>query len=117
MAGLYHSYHPAVLHALQDVASAAQAEGKPVTICGELAGEPGAAILLMAMGYDVLSMSATSLPRVKHAIRNTSMQTAREILARVMQLDDAEMVYGFIESKLSDLNISQGLRSLAKKSA
>ena len=117
VAGLYHSYHPAVLHALQDIAAAAQAEGKPVTICGELAGEPGAAILLMAMGYNVLSMSATSLPRVKHAIRNTSMQTAREILSRVMQLDDAEMVYGYIESKLSDLNISKGLRPLTKKSA
>ncbi len=117
VAGLYHSYHPAVLHALQDIAAAAQAEGKPVTICGELAGEPGAAILLMAMGYNVLSMSATSLPRVKHAIRNTSMQTAREILSRVMQLDDAEMVYGYIESKLSELNISQGLRPLVKKSA
>jgi phosphotransferase system enzyme I (PtsP) len=106
-----------VLHALQDIAAAAQAEGKPVTICGELAGEPGAAILLMAMGYDVLSMSATSLPRVKHAIRNITMQTAREILARVMQLDDAEMIYGFVESKLNDLKISQGLRRVVKKSA
>lgn len=117
VAGLYHSYHPAVLHALQDIAAAARAEGKPVSICGELAGEPGAAILLMAMGYDLLSMSATSLPRVKHAIRNISMQTAREILARVMQLDDAAMVFGYVESKLDDLKISQGLRSAIKKPA
>lgn len=109
VAGLYHSYHPSVLQALEAIADAANIEGKPVTICGELAGEPGAAILLLAMGYDALSMNAASIPKVKQAIRSVSGEQAEEMLSRVMQLDDAEMVYGYMQSKLDKLGISQYL--------
>ena len=70
VADLYHSLHPAVLQALADVAEAGRKEGKPVSICGELASDPEGAVLLLAMGYDVLSMNATSLPKVKKALRN-----------------------------------------------
>lgn len=109
VSGLYDSFHPAVLHALQIVADAASIEGKPVSICGELAGEPSAAILLMAMGYDMLSMSAASIAKVKYAIGHVSMAQAREMLARVMQLEDPEMVHGFIQERLDKLGISQHL--------
>src|SRR5690606_13425405 len=56
VASLYSSFHPAVLQALQHVVNAAHRENKPVSICGEMAGDPGAALLLMAMGFDILSM-------------------------------------------------------------
>ncbi len=88
VADLYHSYHPAVLQALALVADAARAEGKSVGICGELAGEPMGAVLLLAMGYDILSMNATSLPKVKSALRNLSLAEARELLAEVMAMED-----------------------------
>ncbi len=109
VAGLYHSYHPSVLQALEAIADAANIEGKSVTICGELAGEPGAAILLLAMGYDALSMNAASIPKVKQAIRSVTCEQAEEMLGRVMQLEDAEMVYGYMQSKLDKLGISQYL--------
>ncbi len=87
VAGLYDSLHPAVLQALRDVAVASRAEQVPIGICGELAGEPGGAVLLLAMGYDVLSMNATSLPRVKKALRNLRLSEARDLLEEVMAMD------------------------------
>jgi len=87
VAGLYDSLHPAVLKALRDVAVASRAEQVPVGICGELAGEPGGAVLLLAMGYDVLSMNATSLPRVKKALRNLRLSEARDLLEEVMAME------------------------------
>jgi phosphotransferase system enzyme I (PtsP) len=88
VADLYHSFHPAVLQALAMVAEAARAEGKNVGICGELAGEPMGAVLLLAMGYDILSMNATSLPKVKNVLRNLHLAEARELLAQVMTMED-----------------------------
>ena len=87
VAGLYDSLHPAVLQALNDVAVASRAEDVPIGICGELAGDPGGAVLLLAMGYDVLSMNATSLPRVKKALRNLRLSEARALLEEVMAMD------------------------------
>ena len=87
VAGLYDSLHPAVLQALNAVAVASRAEQVPVGICGELAGEPGGAVLLLAMGYDVLSMNATSLPRVKKALRNLRLSEARDLLEEVMAME------------------------------
>ena len=69
VADLYNSYHPAVLQALQKVVEDAHKEGKTVSICGEMAGDPAAAVLLIAMGVDMLSMSATNLLKVKWALR------------------------------------------------
>ena len=61
VADLYDFLHPAVLQALRLVVAGAHAEGKPVSICGEMAGDPACAVLLMAMGFDGLSMNATNL--------------------------------------------------------
>ena len=102
VADLYHTYHPAVLQALASVAEAGRAEGKRVGICGELAGDPMGAVLLLAMGYDTLSMNATSLPRVKKALRNLNLGEARELLDEVMLMDEAGSVHARLVSFLSD---------------
>lgn len=102
VADLYHSFHPAVLRALQDVATAAHSAGKPLSICGELAGDPGAAILLLAMGYDVLSMNATNLTKVKKVLRNLSSAEADAILQQVMGLKKSEDVSRCLEQFLID---------------
>jgi phosphotransferase system enzyme I (PtsP) len=92
VADLYQAFHPAVLRALEQVARAGHSQGSSVSICGELAGDPGAAILLLAMGYDVLSMNATNLPKVKSAIRGVSLAEADALLQEVMAQPDAESV-------------------------
>jgi phosphotransferase system enzyme I (PtsP) len=100
VADLYHSYHPAVLQALAVVADASKAEGKRVGICGELAGEPMGAVLLLAMGYDILSMNATSLPKVKKALRNLRLEESRVLLDEVMQMEKADEVHARLQAFL-----------------
>ena len=110
VAGLYHAFHPSVLHALKAIAEAAHAEGKRVGICGELAGSPGAAILLMAMGYDVLSMSSTSLPKIKAVMREISLQQAKDMLGAVMQMSSAQQINTHIEQFLSEAGVERFIR-------
>lgn len=107
VAGLYAAYHPAVLRALHYIARETRKEGKPVSICGEMAADPGGALLLMAMGYDVLSMNATNLPRVKLAIRGVSLARAQFLLGRVMRMDDAEEIHQYLRQALKQLGLAQ----------
>ncbi|QFU77494.1 phosphoenolpyruvate--protein phosphotransferase [Halioglobus maricola] len=102
VADLYHSMHPAVLSALEMVANAARAEGKKVGICGELAGDPEGAVLLLAMGYDILSMNATSLPKVKQALRSVNMAESQALLQEVLAMEDAGAIHARLESFLAD---------------
>lgn len=102
VARLYHSLHPAVLQALAYVATASKAEGVPISICGELAGDPGGAVLLLAMGYDVLSMNSTSLLKVKKALLNLRRKEARTLLKEVMGLDCAYEVNTRLETFLAE---------------
>jgi phosphotransferase system enzyme I (PtsP) len=110
VADLYHAYHPAVLQALQIVVDAGHAEGKPVSICGELAGDPAAAVLLLAMGYDILSMNATNLPKVKSVIRNISIDTARKLLAAAMQMESSLHIREMLEDTLKVAGVTRLLR-------
>ena len=107
VADLYQEVHPAVIAALREVARAAHAEEKPLGICGELAGTPAGAILLMAMGYHVLSMNATHLLRVKWVIRNIKRSDARRMLARVLRMDTAEEVTAFLHKDMVRLGLSK----------
>lgn len=107
VAALYEEVHPAVISALREVARATHAEEKPLGICGELAGTPVGAVLLMAMGYHVLSMNATHLPKVKWVIRNIKRSDARRILARVLKMDTAEEVSRYVNQQLVDAGLDR----------
>ncbi len=107
VADLYHSFHPAVLQALCFVAEAGRAEGKPVSICGELAGDPLAAVLLLAMGYDVLSMNATALPRVKKTLRSITRGDACALLEEVMLLEHSSDVLQRLQRLVADTGLQQ----------
>ncbi len=110
VADLYHSMHPAVLRALRDVALAADAEGKPVGICGELAGDPGAAILLIAMGYDMLSMNANSLLKVKSVIRSHSVEAAENLLERALKMESAVEVRELVRNAMAAAGVGKMLQ-------
>ena len=105
VADLYHSFHPAVLKALRSVVNHAHLENKTVSICGELAGDPAGAILLLAMGYDELSMSASNILRVKAAIRSVTMKHAQELLDEVLQIDSADVIQTCLDKALSEIGI------------
>lgn len=111
VASLYSSFHPAVLQALQYVVEQAHLENRPVSICGEMAGDPGGAVLLMAMGFDVLSMNATTLLKVKAVIRSMTLSASRELLNQVMPMDDAQMVRSCVDMALYNAGVDRLLRS------
>ena len=109
VAGLYQDLHPAVLAALREVARAAYAEETGIGICGEFAGTPIGAVLLTAMGYHVLSMNATHLPKVKWVIRQIKRTDARRMLARVLRMESASEVRTYMLQQLRDSGLERVL--------
>ena len=105
VAGLYSGFHPAVLHALTRIARDAHAVRLPVSICGELAGDPAGAILLLAMGYNSLSMNLASLPRVKAAIRRVEVEQARALLDKALGCASTDQVVGHLGVFMNDLGL------------
>ncbi|MGD2137558.1 MAG: phosphoenolpyruvate--protein phosphotransferase [Gammaproteobacteria bacterium] len=92
VASLYQSLHPAVLRAIRQVVDEAHQLGKPVSVCGEMAGDPAAVLALMGLGINSLSMSVSSLPRVKWVIRSFTMDEARELLEQALRLEDPRAI-------------------------
>jgi phosphotransferase system enzyme I (PtsP) len=113
VAELYDDLHPAVLQALQQIVAGAQQYQKPVSICGELAGNPLATVLLIGLGIDSLSMSAGSLLKVKWVIRHFSTDQARRLLKQAVQQDNAIQVRQLLYTALDQ----QGLGELVPMSA
>ncbi|OOZ38556.1 phosphoenolpyruvate--protein phosphotransferase [Solemya pervernicosa gill symbiont] len=87
VADLYDSLHPAVLRAMMQIVEGARRFGKPVSVCGEMAGDPASALLLLGMGVDSLSMSTGSLARVKWVIRTIDAEKARSLLQEALLLE------------------------------
>ncbi len=92
VADLYESFHPALLNALRYIVVEVKRARKHVSICGELAGDPRAAVLLMAMGFDGLSMSASQLLRVKYVIRHLTFAQCDTLLKEVLSIDSGKGV-------------------------
>ncbi|HWR81283.1 MAG TPA: phosphoenolpyruvate--protein phosphotransferase [Pseudomonas sp.] len=113
VADLYDFLHPAVLHALKLVVDGAHAEGKPVSICGEMAGDPAAAVLLMAMGFDSLSMNATNLPKVKWLLRQLSLSKAQELLAQLLRMDSPQVIHSSLHLALRNLGLGRVINPAA----
>lgn len=87
---LYDYFNPAIISLLQNVVNAAHAEGKFVGMCGGMAGDPKAVPLLLALGLDELSMSATAIRKVKHTISQIRLEKCRGLLEDVLQMNTAQ---------------------------
>ncbi len=111
VASMFDSLHPAVLSALQAVVDAGHAEGKVVSLCGEMASDPVAVVLLLAMGFDCLSMNATSLPRMKWVIRQFSLEDAKALLAEVMTMESVSMIRSRVELAIDKAGLGGLIRA------
>ena len=100
VADLYDSLHPAVIRAMLQVVESARVHNKPVSVCGEMAGDPAAAILLVGMGIHSLSMNVSSLARVKWVIRNMTQDRAMEILSEVLMMEDVHSIRNYLNNTL-----------------
>ncbi len=111
VSGLYSSYHPAVLRALAQIACQAQQYQIPLSLCGELAGEPSGALLLLAMGYDKLSMNPHNIARIKWVIRHIEFKEAQKILKRVLTFTNARQVHNYLNEQLELLDLGGFVRA------
>lgn len=95
---LYNPMSPAVLNLIKQVIDASHAEGKWTGMCGELAGDERATLLLLGMGLDEFSMSAISIPRIKKIIRNANYDDAKALAEQALAQPTAKELMDLVET-------------------
>ncbi|NVK41141.1 MAG: phosphoenolpyruvate--protein phosphotransferase [Oceanospirillaceae bacterium] len=101
----FDALHPAVIQALLRIIRAGKRSGTPVSVCGEAAGDPAVAILLIGMGVDSLSLSAGDLPRIKWTIHSFSRQRAKDLLRQSLKLEQASAIRTLLTRALVDAGL------------
>ena len=97
VAHLYDPAHPAVLRTLKAIIDGGKTANTPVSICGEIAGDPTFAGLLLGMGADSLSLTSSLLPEVKYFIRHINHAEAEALVAEVIELSDSSEIVEKLE--------------------
>ena len=97
IAYLYEPFHPGVLRMLRMIIENGHAAGIPVGMCGEMAGDPMATLILLGLGLDEFSMSASSIPEVKRITRDVSMAEAEELVGTVLDMKSYRKIDSFVQ--------------------
>jgi phosphotransferase system enzyme I (PtsI) len=100
---LYEPLHPAILRLIRRIVEGAHDARIPVSMCGEMAGEPFYAFVLLGLGMDELSMNATSIPRVKRILRKSVAYEAKEFVGGLLLHGTAAEIGRILHKKLEDL--------------
>ncbi len=111
VADLYSSLHPAVLKAMCQIVKGARVSATPVSVCGELAGDPLGVMALLGMGIDTLSMSVGSLLRAKKVILSFSLSELVELLKQALEMPDAPSVRALYAAKLDERGLGGFIRA------
>lgn len=101
VAYLYEPTHPAILRALQMICAAARNNGIEVGMCGEMAAEPLYTLVLLGLGFDELSMSATFIPRVKRILRQVPREEGKKLLDELLKFSTAQEVTAHLEEVMT----------------
>lgn len=94
----FDSLHPAVLRAIEGAARAAQRARRPIAVCGEMAGDPASAVLLLGLGIDSLSMASSSIAAVKRALRTFTRASAESLVGQCLTAEDPSQVHRLLDS-------------------
>ncbi len=100
---LYEPLHPAILRLIRRIVEAGHDAGIPVSMCGEMAGEPFYAYALLGLGLDELSMNAAAIPRVKRIIRKSVAYEAKEFSGSLLLHATAGEIGKALRKKVEDL--------------
>jgi phosphoenolpyruvate-protein phosphotransferase (PTS system enzyme I) len=103
VAYLYDPAHPAVLRLVKNIIDAAHLAKINVSMCGEMAGEPSLAIILLGLGLDEFSLPPQVIPELKYVIRAVSFKAAQEIAARALKLSTGKEVEEFAKDSLAEV--------------
>lgn len=102
---LYQPFHPGVLRLIKTVIDVSHGAGKLAGMCGELAGDPAAVLILLGMGLDEFSMSAVSIPRVKKIIQSVSYEKAKIFTKNALSMKRASEIHEYAVRMLEELDI------------
>ncbi len=103
VSSLYQEFHPAVIKTIQNIINDAHRAGKPVSMCGEMAGDPVALLLLLGLGLDEFSMTPHILPEIKKIIRSVSFAEAEEIARHVLEMKTEDDIKDFLRVNLHSM--------------
>ncbi|HUX37883.1 MAG TPA: phosphoenolpyruvate--protein phosphotransferase [Rectinemataceae bacterium] len=101
VASLHDPFHPSVLRLIRTTIENGRKAGIPVGLCGEMAADPAAALLLLGLGLGEFSMSSQSVLAVKRLIRSVTMAEAREVAEEAMTMRTSAGVRGFLEDRVA----------------
>ena len=103
---LYDPLHPAILRLVKNVITQSHNKpGKFTGMCGEMAGDPVAALILLGLGLDEFSMSASSIPQVKKIIRSVSFEQAKAVADKAMTMQTGAEIRQYVQDTLKELGI------------
>ena len=94
---LYDPYNPGVLRLIANVIEQGHKHGIEVGMCGELASDPKATLLLLGMGLTEFSMSATAIPQIKSIIINNSILAAQQAYQRIKEMDSSQDITAYLQ--------------------
>ena len=97
---LYQPLHPGVLRLIKHVIDASHEQGKFTGMCGELASDPVATMILLGLGLDEFSMTASSIPLIKNILRSVSKAECEEVANKALAMDTAEEITAYAKSVL-----------------
>ena len=97
---LYQPLHPGVLRLIKHVIDASHEQGKFTGMCGELASDPVATMILLGLGLDEFSMTASSIPLIKNILRSVSKAECEEVANKALTIDTAEEITAYAKSVL-----------------
>jgi phosphotransferase system enzyme I (PtsI) len=103
VADWFRTLHPAVLHSIDQSLKAAANAGIPAIVCGEMASTPAYAVLLVGLGATDLSMTPSSIPRVRRALAAIDSQDARNIMQDCLNCDSADEVENLVRERFAKL--------------
>lgn len=96
-----------MLRALGEILRSAHRARKPVSVCGEIAGDPVTALVLLGMGFDGLSMSPAALLKVKWAVRNVNVATMHAVAAEALRCESADAIDRVLDTMRRDMGLDR----------
>ncbi len=103
---LYEPLHPAALRLIKNVIDSSHKEGKWAGMCGEMAGDPLVAPILLGMGLDEFSMNASSIPRVKKVIRSLTYDKAKEIAGKALSMSEPSDIWAIMKEIIEKIKLN-----------
>jgi phosphotransferase system enzyme I (PtsP) len=111
VAALFDSYHPAVLHALKLIIDSCHRYHLEVSLCGELAGDPIGALILLGMGYNRLSMNATNMGKIKYLINALSRKELAQCVEQALVAKNGAMIRAIFVDHLETKGLGGFIRA------